>query len=315
MVRVAAAEQPPDGHEGVGEVGGVGVITPGWTQRIPDGAPAPGHIHLWAADLAPLRSPAHLALLTPPELARAGRYRDHAQRAMYLGGRVGLRILLGACTGIANADLRFGYGAKGKPRLRNELPGGELDFNYTLSGNKALYALAWNRRVGVDMETWPRKINAALLAKRKLAAVERRAWRAVPANQRDYAMLACWTRKEAYGKALGVGIRYSLNQAPLFVEIHSPAWRCRVTGLFDEPPVAPPDAPPVAPDGRVLHGLQLALPFPGIAALVHDGDALVAPAAGESLRAWRLRAGASPRPAMPARGRPRGRSSAAVTMP
>ena len=292
MVRVAAAEQPPDGDR---EVGGVGVITPGWTHRTPAGAPAPGHIHLWAVDLAPLRSPPHLALLTPPELARAERYRDRAQRAMYLGGRVGLRILLGVSTGIANADLRFGLGAKGKPRLRNELPGGELCFNYTLSGNKALYALAWNRRVGVDMETWPRKINAVLLAKRKLAAVERRAWRAVPANQRDYAMLACWTRKEAYGKALGVGIRYSLNQAPLFVGIHSPAWRCRVTGLFDEPPVAP--------DGRVLHGLQLALPFPGIAALVHDGDALASPAAGVSLRAWRLRVGVFPRPAMPARGR------------
>lgn len=287
MVSGTAAEQPLDGH------GGVGAITPRWAYRAPGGAP--GHIHLWAVDLTPLQSPTHLALLTRPELARAGCYRDRAQRAMYLGGKVGLRILLGACTGIANDDLRFGHGEKGKPRLRNELPGGELCFNYTLSGNKALYALAWNRRVGVDMETWPRKINAALLAKHKLAAVERRSWRAVPAQWRDYAMLACWTRKEAYGKALGVGIRYRLNQVPLFVEIHSPAWRCRVTGLFD--------APPGAPDGRVLHGLQLALPFPGIAALVYDGDAVASPAGGESLRAWRLRAAAIP-PTHNARPRP-----------
>ncbi len=280
MVRVAAAEQSPD------VCGGIGVIQPRWEYRALGGAPQtgdiqPGHIHLWAVDLAALQAPAHRALLTAPELARAGRYRNRAQRAMYLGGRVGLRLLLEACTGIANHHLRFAHGARGKPSLANQLPSGELCFNYTLSGGRALYALAWNRQVGVDMETWPRKINAARLARRKLAAVEQHAWRAVPAALRDYAMLACWTRKEAYGKALGVGIRYTINQAPLFTAIHSPAWRCGVTGLFD--------ARHRERDDRVLHGLQLALPFPGIAALVHDGDALASPAAGVSLRGRRLR--------------------------
>ena len=296
MMRIAAAEQSPDACRvdyGVGvEVGGIGVIQPDWEYRALGGAPEtadiqPGHIHLWAVDLAPLQAPAHRALLTAPELARAGRYRNRAQRAMYLGGRAGLRLLLAACTGIANHDLRFAHGARGKPSLANQLPGGELCFNYTLSGGKALYALAWNRQVGVDMETWPRKINAARLARRKLAAVEQRAWRAVPAASRDYAMLACWTRKEAYGKALGVGIRYTINQAPLFTAIHSPAWRCGVTGLFDARHRERDDRDDR--DDRVLHGLQLALPFPGIAALVHDGDALASPADGVSLRGRRLR--------------------------
>ena len=274
---VAASQAPPHAW------GGVALITPRWARRIPRDAPPPGAIHLWAVDLAPLQSAARRALLAPPELARAARYRDRAQRAMYLGGRVGLRLLLGACTGIANADLRFGYGERGKPWLCNPVAGGELCFNYTLSGNQALYAFARNRQVGVDMETWPRKINAARLARRKLTAAERRAWSALPAQWRDYGMLACWTRKEAYGKALGVGIRYTINRAPLFVDIHSPAWRCPVSGLFE--------AAPGAPDGRVLHGLQLALPFPAVAALVYDGEALADPAAGQSLGAWRLNTG------------------------
>lgn len=289
MVSAAAAEQqPPDAHRGVA------TIQPRWAGRTP-GAPQSerlpsAHIHLWAVDLADNLAddlaPRHsqTGLLTASEVARAGRYRDRARRAMYLGGRIGLRRLLGAYTGIANDDLRFVYGGRGKPVLANPLPGGELCFNYTLSGGRALYALAWNRQVGIDMETWPRKINAARLARRKLAPAEQRAWHAVPAPWRDRAMLACWTRKEAYGKALGVGIRYAINQAPVCVCLDSPAWQCAVTGLFDSQSGSGDGR-----DKRILHGLQLALPFPGIAALVHDGNALASPAAGVSLRGWQLR--------------------------
>lgn len=268
---------------------GVGAIAPRWRPRARPGRLAPGHIHLWVMDIdlsamqppdpgaarkAP-RAPV-TALLSEAEWARAGRLRERGRRAMYLGGRIGMRLLLSAYTGIANEDLRFGYGPRNKPALLNRLPDGELCFNYSLSGGKALYALAWNRQLGIDLETWPRKINAAALAKRKLAAVEQQAWRAVPRPWREHAMLACWTRKEAYGKALGVGIRYTLNQAPVFVEVERPVWRCGVSGLFGG-----------QADARTLHGVQLLPPFPGIAALVHDGDALQRPADGVSLQGWR----------------------------
>ena len=304
VVNGAAATQSPAGRRRECQrEWGVGTIKPRWDYRAGADELAPGQIHLWVVGLEPIQPATRMALLTAPELARAERYIDRAQRARYLGGRIGLRRLLRAYSGIANDDLRFGYGTRGKPSLRNQLPGGELCFNYTLSGNRALYAVAWNRQVGIDLETWPRKINAALLAKRKLAAVERRAWHTVPAQWRDRAMLACWTRKEAYGKALGVGIRYRINQAPVFVEIDSPTWQCRVSGLFGaqpeqrpgNPELRPEPGPEPRPDPRILHGIQLALPFPGVAALVYDGDALASPADGESLQAWQLSA-AQPTP-------------------
>ena len=307
-MNAAAAEtrppQPPDAD------GGVGAIRPHWAHRVPDhnddsDGKSPelqsGHIDLWAVDFgvseavnlasrhAQPQGALRHALLTAPELARAEHYRDRTHRAMYLGGRIALRRLLGAYTGIANDDLRFACGVRGKPSLANQLRGGELCFNYTLSGGKALYAFAWNRQVGIDMETWPRTINAARLAQRKLAPVEQRAWRAVPAKWRERAMLACWTRKEAYGKALGAGIRYHLNQVPVCADMDSPTWQCAVIGLFDsQHQDAQPDK---KPDKQILHGIQLALPFPGIAALVHDGNAL-SPAAGGWLRAWQWRVAA-----------------------
>ncbi|MDA8024330.1 MAG: 4'-phosphopantetheinyl transferase superfamily protein [Gammaproteobacteria bacterium] len=236
----------------------------------------PGSIHLWAAETARLQSAE--TLLSAEERASLARQRAPARRAMALGGRAGLRMLLRAYTGIANRELRFRAGARGKPMLDNRLDGGELCFNYSLSGGRALFAFAWNRQLGVDLEVAPRRIAAEQLARRKLGAEERRAWRAFPPRERDAAMLACWTRKEAYGKALGVGIRYFLHRAPVCAHLDSPAWSCGVRGQF-----APSE------DARVLHGLQIATPFAAAAALVYDGDALADDDGGASLQCHLLR--------------------------
>ena len=296
MVSAAADALPPcpcDWDRNGGDT-----IAPRFTERGCAASLLPGQIHLWTMDIdlsvdvpattSPTDTP--MALLSAAELARASRLRKRTRRAMYLGGRIGMRRLLSAYTGIANRRLRFGYGARGKPVLANALPGGELCFNYSLSGAKALYALAWNRQVGVDLECLPRKVNAASLAQRKLSAAERRAWRALPHARQTRAMLACWTRKEAYGKALGVGIRYTLNQAPVCADLSTPVWQCEVRGLFDgNGDDDGGGGGATQPGARVLHGIQLLLPFNAAAALVYDGDALKAPDGGESLRAWHWR--------------------------
>lgn len=281
MTRGAAVHRSAEGAGGISEIGdfgGVAAIAPRWTPHsLKEAAPklSPNQIHLWAVHLAPLRLQVGAIRLTAAELRRGERYRDPRRRAMYLGGRIGMRLLLSAYSGIANDELAVTTGVGGKPSLGNRLATGELCFNYTLSGDQALYAFAWNRQVGIDVETAPRRINAALLAKRKLTPAERRCWRAVPPPQRDLAMLACWTRKEAFGKALGVGIRYFLAQVPVFIDIHSPTWQCEVAGLFK--------AAPGGSERRTLHGIQLVPPFPGVAALVYDGTA-----ADENLQTWRL---------------------------
>ena len=212
---------------------------------------------------------------------------------MTLGGRAGLRHLLCAYSGLDNAALRLGRGHRGKPRLLNRLPGDhggdggrELCFNYSLSGGWALYAFAWNRALGIDLETWPRANNTAGLARRVLSAAELKAWRKLPAPAAAAAMLACWTRKEAYGKALGVGIRYHMRRAEVFADA-GPRWQCAVAGLF---PGSVADT-----QARVLHGVQLATPFPGIAALVCDGGEVAA----DALRGWRWRPSTAARPVTP----------------
>ena len=142
-------------------------------------------IHLWAIDLAALSAGDKLS---EAERRRARRIRDREKRDLYLGGRCGLRLLLSAYSGVANDALRFEYGARGKPKLA----GGDLNFNYTLSGGKALYALVCRREIGVDLETLPREIAADLHANRNLSDAEKRAWNRLPTahkNARDVSLL------------------------------------------------------------------------------------------------------------------------------
>ncbi len=222
-------------------------------------------IHIWVVKLRNLTgsgSPSiYASLLTATENSRASRIVSAANRQHYLGGRVGLRILLSAYTGVVNADLEFGYGSREKPRLINSCENGKLAFNYTLSSGYALYGFSRDRELGVDLEVFPRSIDVTGLAKRIFTADERRSWEAIPEEQKNDAMLACWTRKEAYGKALGVGIRYAMNQVRLFVDLHHDQWRTPVSGLFEKTNGRNPS---------LLQGVQLGLPVPAAASLMYS---------------------------------------------
>ena len=264
-----------------------------WTPGAPKHPElAPHAVHLWAVDFAAQFArdslDAHLHWLNADEIARGQQRRNAQSRASYWGGRIVMRRLLCAYSGVANARLQLGAGARGKPALLNRLSRGDLCFNYSLSGDKALYAVAWNRQLGVDLEIIPRTINYHRLAKRKLSVDEQRAWRRIRSGHAQ-AMLACWTRKEAYGKTLGVGIRYYLNRVALCTELDSPTWRCAVGGLFDDGRCdggndgkSNSNSNSDSDDNvggnidrvRVLHGVQIAPPFAGVGALMYDGDAL-----------------------------------------
>ncbi len=230
------------------------------------------------AAMSDLSVPPDAEILTQAENKRASRIVNNARRKDYLGGRVGLRTLLSAYTGISNAELEFGYGSRGKPRLLNTVSKRKLAFNYSLSRGYALYAFGWDMELGVDLEIFPRTISTDRLAKRILTEREQGAWHSVDQAQRHHAMLACWTRKEAYGKVLGVGIRYNMNQVNLFTDLQQARWCSTVSGLFDNeaacselfPQLLPPQSlRPLKQPIQQLQGVQLALPVCGVASLMY----------------------------------------------
>jgi 4'-phosphopantetheinyl transferase len=219
--------------------------------------------HLWLVGLHDVLGPnlaSHYAeLLTDPEISRANRIVYEPHRQLYLGGRIVLRILLSAYTGIENSSLQFGYGNRGKPRLIQASEDARLEFNYTLSRGYALYGFSLDREIGVDIEVFPRDIDVRGFARRILTEDEKKWWQTIPDVQQNESMLACWTRKEAYGKALGVGIRYAMNQVNLFTDLHHDQWCTPVTGLFESINVA---------EQISLTGIQLGLPVPGAASVM-----------------------------------------------
>ena len=219
-------------------------------------------IHLWALDLAKETIESIASNTTDEDKRRASRIGDDRKKHLYLGGRAGIRSLLSLYTGISPSDIRFSYGNRGKPELANEVDGAIPTFNYTLSRDKVLYVVSQERRLGIDMEVFPRTINASLMARRKLTETERRNWENLPYELGNDSMLCCWTRKEAYGKAIGVGIRFELGRVNLFDHLHLSHWRTELVGLFK---YTDRESMP-----RLLEGVQLGLPFEAAASLMYD---------------------------------------------
>ena len=154
--------------------------------------------------------------LSTGERARAGRFHRARDRDRFIAGHGLLRILLGDALGRSPSSLRFHYNAHGKPALE-ETP---LAFSLSHSEGVALFALAWGRAVGVDIERVRLDIAAGSLAERYLPAGESAQLSALPPESRADAFTRAWVRHEAYLKALGVGL--AAAAAPMTVG----NWEC-----------------------------------------------------------------------------------------
>lgn len=172
---------------------------------------------LWSLDDGPC-SPADLALLSPDERERQGRFVFERDRDRYAAGRIGLRRELGAYVGAPPDAMVFDYGPQGRPTLRGTP---DVDFNLSHTGGIALLAILDGRthrgRVGVDVES-RRSRQGTLLSRSHLEDLAQvcfspgeRAALARATEPHDV-FYRTWTRKEAVIKALGDGISYGLER-------------------------------------------------------------------------------------------------------
>lgn len=178
---------------------GAGAI--GHLERVPHALGA--DVRLWRVDLDAYAGAAPLDGLATAEHARAARFAAGRYGQRYLAAREALRHLLAQALGCSPEDLVIQPDEFGKPHLH---PRGPLHFNLSHSTHEGLIGLSRDRPIGVDIEVVHDVIDAEALAEALFTDDERAAWsRATPAL-RDRAFLACWTRKEACLKALGVGL-------------------------------------------------------------------------------------------------------------
>jgi 4'-phosphopantetheinyl transferase len=154
------------------------------------------------------------ATLATDEQQRAGRFHFERDRRRFIVGRGILRMILGYYLSLSPSRVQFSYGARGKPALAETFGGAgeQLCFNLAHSGEIAVYAMLHNQEIGVDVEQIRPMPDLEQIAGRFFAAQEQATLLRLPVEQRQDAFFNCWTRKEAYIKALGVGLAQPLDQ-------------------------------------------------------------------------------------------------------
>ncbi len=115
----------------------------------------------------------------------------------------------------------FRAGPYGKPALA--WPVEDIPFNLSHTGGLALVAIAGSGRVGIDAETVRSEIEVEDLSRRFFAPAEAAEILALSPDARVAAFFTCWTRKEAFVKALGGGLSVPLDHFQVSVRSDQPA--------------------------------------------------------------------------------------------
>jgi 4'-phosphopantetheinyl transferase len=150
-------------------------------------------------------------LLGDAERQRAARFHaaEHANRFVVAHAR--LRQQLAALLSVAPADIEFAAGPHGKPAIAGEPARAGLEFNLSHSGSLGLVGWSWRGAIGVDIEFWRSTSDEAALVRRFFSASEIAAYEQLAPALRTQAFFNCWTRKEAYVKAVGRGLGLPLH--------------------------------------------------------------------------------------------------------
>jgi 4'-phosphopantetheinyl transferase len=172
-----------------------------------------GAVDIWHVDFSVWAVDPPVCNLTDDETARASRLRGEDARGRWVRSRLALRAVLAAYSGEHASQLHFAYGPFGKPRLapaRGNQRG--LHFNVTRSGDLCLIAVSRDRQLGIDIERINGEGGEDAIARQFFTAREAATIAALSGMPKTRAFLDIWTRKEAYTKAIGLGLQHPLSE-------------------------------------------------------------------------------------------------------
>ena len=181
-----------------------------WTEPPKSPSLEMGAVHVWRSSLDQPHDKLDRfrRMLEPDELNRASRFHFEKHRQHFIVARGFLRAVIGRYLEMQPEALRFSYGAYGKPGLASEHV---LRFNLSHSHEVALLAVALDAELGVDVEHIRADFASEEIARRFFSRAEVEVFNALRKEERVAAFFRCWTRKEAYIKAIGKGLSQALD--------------------------------------------------------------------------------------------------------
>lgn len=171
-------------------------------------------VHLWRAslDLGASQVDRLREILSAEEQKRAERFYFQKDRERFVAARGQLRYLLAGYLDLKAEALRFCYGLHGKPALSRAPVEATLRFNLSHSHGLALYAIAYGREIGVDLERICADLEYEQIIERFFSDQEKNQMNELPSHLKRKGFFTLWTLKEAYLKARGEGLFSHLDQ-------------------------------------------------------------------------------------------------------
>jgi len=163
------------------------------------------------------------AVLSKDESKRAEKFHFASDRESFIIARGVLRILLSQYIIIEPQQLQFEYSSTGKPFLSNSNGSIDLSFNLSHSGDFALFAFCRGARIGIDIERIRPIEDIEQIAERNFSNKEFKELKSLNGDMRLHSFFNCWTRKEAFIKAIGEGLSFPLQEFDVSVKPDEPA--------------------------------------------------------------------------------------------
>lgn len=171
-------------------------------------------LHIWRISLDDVNHQLKylISLLSQEERKRSKRFIFERDQHRYQVTHSMKRLILANYLDGNPECLRFEVGNHGKPALDNLRNSLKVQFNISHSHNLILIAITMEDLIGIDIEYYDKKCSIEGLGEIIFSPSEKIFFSALNSQEeKKEAFFRCWTRKEAYLKAIGIGLTQDLT--------------------------------------------------------------------------------------------------------
>lgn len=185
-------------------------------------------VHIWIVDVKCNSLP---NFLSAAERKRWNGFFFSKDKQLFYQSHNALRLILSHYLSDKPSEIEYELTSYGKPFLKNK----SLQFNLSHTDTMAVIAVTEGAEIGVDIENLNREVEYDDLAKQFFCEAEYLKLVQAPPEEKRNAFFNCWTRKEAFIKAVGEGLSYPLNDFEVTLLSNEPVQINHIQENLDTP--------------------------------------------------------------------------------